>query len=50
MVLIKIYFKFIYSNYFYVLQFMGPRFPGGPRPNVRMAQMGGDFSGVSQHN
>ena len=25
----------------------GPRYPPGPRPGVRMPQMGGDFNGVS---
>ena len=25
----------------------GPRYPGGPRPGVRMPQMGPDFGGVS---
>jgi hypothetical protein len=30
-----------------MLQFMGPRYPAGPRPNVRMPQMGNDFNGVS---
>ena len=27
--------------------FMGPRYPGGPRPGVRMPQMGPEFGGVS---
>ncbi|KYQ51048.1 Single-stranded DNA-binding protein 3, partial [Trachymyrmex zeteki] len=26
-------------------QFMGPRYPAGPRPGVRMPQMGNDFNG-----
>ena len=26
---------------------MGPRYPGGPRPGVRMPQMGPEFGGVS---
>lgn len=26
---------------------MGPRYPAGPRPGVRMPQMGNDFNGVS---
>lgn len=26
---------------------MGARYPGGPRPGVRMPQIGSDFSGVS---
>ncbi|XP_074095511.1 sequence-specific single-stranded DNA-binding protein isoform X9 [Cotesia typhae] len=26
-------------------QFMGPRYPSGPRPGVRMPQMGNDFNG-----
>ncbi|XP_063995412.1 single-stranded DNA-binding protein 3 isoform X6 [Diachasmimorpha longicaudata] len=26
-------------------QFMGPRYPSGPRPTVRMPQMGNDFNG-----
>lgn len=30
-----------------LLQFMGPRYPSGPRPGVRMPQMGNDFNGVS---
>lgn len=30
-----------------LLQFMGPRYPAGPRPGVRMPQMGNDFNGVS---
>lgn len=25
---------------------MGPRYPAGPRPGVRMPQMGNDFNGV----
>lgn len=29
---------------------MGPRYPTGPRPGVRMPQMGGDFNGVSNLN
>lgn len=29
--------------------FMGPRYPGGPRPGVRMPpQMGNDFNGVTE--
>lgn len=31
----------------FLLQFMGPRYPAGPRPGVRMPQMGNDFNGVS---
>lgn len=31
---------------FDLLQFMGPRYPPGPRPGVRMPQMGNDFNGV----
>lgn len=27
--------------------FMGPRYPAGPRPSVRMPQIGSDFNGVS---
>lgn len=27
--------------------FMGPRYPAGPRPGVRMPQIGSDFNGVS---
>lgn len=26
--------------------FMGPRYPAGPRPGVRMPQIGSDFNGV----
>lgn len=26
---------------------MGPRYPAGPRPGVRMPQMGNDFNGVN---
>lgn len=33
--------------YYLLLQFMGPRYPAGPRPGVRMPQMGNDFNGVS---
>lgn len=34
-------------NVCFLLQFMGPRYPAGPRPGVRMPQMGNDFNGVS---
>lgn len=34
-------------NICFLLQFMGPRYPAGPRPGVRMPQMGNDFNGVS---
>lgn len=27
--------------------FMGPRYPAGPRPGVRMPQLGNEFNGVS---
>lgn len=34
-------------KYVLLLQFMGgPRYPAGPRPGVRMPQMGNDFNGV----
>lgn len=29
---------------------MGPRYPGGPRPGIRMSQLGNDFNSVSVHN
>lgn len=48
-----IYVIFITKIVFYLmvsiselLQFMGPRYPAGPRPGVRMPQMGNDFNGV----
>lgn len=27
---------------------MGPRYPAGPRPGVRMPQIGNEFNGVSK--
>lgn len=27
---------------------MGPRYPGGPRPGIRMSQLGNDFNSVSE--
>lgn len=29
---------------------MGPRYPGGPRPGIRMSQLGNDFNSVSDMN
>ena len=39
------------ANIVFLLQFLaGPRYPAGPRPGVRMPQMGNDFNGVSPWN
>lgn len=27
---------------------MGPRYPAGPRPGIRMSQLGNDFNSVSE--
>lgn len=43
---------FLHADAISLLQpFMGPRYPpGGPRPGVRLPQMGSDFNGVSNHD
>jgi len=37
-------------TFLFLQPFMGPRYPAGPRPGVRMPQIGNEFNGVSKNS